>query len=210
MLKDYVYNFLLLLVSYYNSFLKYAITTIKLLRIDKPIGYFLLLWPVLWILAIYDAIFSEIGFLLIISTIFIRSYGCLVNDILDRKFDSLVERTKSRPLAASNKLLKFSIILLVLLSFIGLFILTLLPQDIIKICFAYIPLIFIYPLLKRFSYFPQVILGIAFNGVIITWISVVGYEKLSAMVLLFLAVAFWVIGFDIIYALSDIQYDKKL
>jgi 4-hydroxybenzoate polyprenyl transferase len=187
---------------------------IQLTRLDKPIGYMLLFWPCLWGLTIaynFENNLNVYFFYLILfflGSIFMRSAGCIVNDIVDRNFDKKVERTKNRPIASgkiSIFLATFYALILCLLAFIVLINFNFLT---IILAIASMPLAFSYPLMKRFTYWPQLFLGITFNyGLLLAWISI--HESISLPpILLYLGAIFWTLGYDTIYGYQDIKDDE--
>ena len=187
---------------------------IQLTRLDKPIGYMLLFWPCLWGLTIaYNfenklSIYFFYLLLFFLGSVFMRSAGCIVNDIADRNFDKKVERTKNRPIASG----KISIFLSSVYAFILCFLafLVLLNFNFLTILFAIasMPLAFSYPLMKRFTYWPQLFLGITFNyGLLLGWISI--HESISLEpIILYLGAIFWTLGYDTIYGYQDIKDDE--
>ncbi len=185
----------------------------RLIRLDKPIPIMLCLFPGLWSILLSNASFLYMIYFSIIAILgafLVRSIGCIINDIFDIKYDSQVERTKFRPLAAKelsiNEAIKFLGILLI---FLCLILLTLNKKVIIASAIFSI-LIIIYPLFKRFTFYPQVFLGFAFNAAaIIAWLMV--QENLTyTPVIIYAAAIFWIIGYDTIYAFQDINDDVKI
>ena len=187
---------------------------IELTRLKRPIGYMLLFWPCIWGLTLafdfnqnLDAYFKFI-LLFLLGAILMRSAGCIVNDIIDKNFDKKVKRTKNRPIASG----KISILLASIYSTIlcGLAFLVLINFNNLTILMALIsmPLAFTYPLMKRFTYWPQLFLGITFNyGLILAWISIA--EEISIIPILFyLGAIFWTLGYDTIYGFQDIKDDE--
>ena len=187
---------------------------IELTRLKKPIGYMLLFWPCAWGLTLGFDFFQNKElyiinlFLFLSGAILMRSAGCIVNDIVDRKFDKKVERTKNRPIASG----KISIFLaslyasiLCLLAFMVLINFNFLT---IVLAIVSMPLAFSYPLMKRFTYWPQLFLGITFNyGLLLAWISI--HESISlSPILLYLGAIFWTLGYDTIYGYQDIKDDE--
>ena len=151
---------------------------IALTRLDRPIGYMLLFWPCLWGLTIaYDFnedlfIYIKHAFFFLTGSILMRSSGCIANDISDKNFDKKVNRTKNRPIASGKISIKLAIIYCLMLC--GLAFLVLVNFNKLTIIFAILsmPLAFTYPLMKRFTYWPQLFLGITFNyGLLLGWIS---------------------------------------
>ena len=187
---------------------------IELTRMKKPIGFMLLFWPCIWGLTLaYD--FNQnlndyLKFILLFlsGSILMRSAGCIVNDIADRNLDSKVERTKDRPITSG----KVSVLLATIYSFLlcGLAFLVLINFNKFTILMALIsmPLAFSYPLMKRFTYWPQLFLGITFNyGLILAWISIT--NEISIIPIVFYTGAiFWTLGYDTIYGFQDIKDDE--
>ena len=187
---------------------------IELTRFNRPIGYMLLFWPCLWGLTIaYDfnsglEIFYFYSFLFLMGSILMRSAGCIVNDIVDRNFDKKVERTKNRPIASGKVSVKLGIIYSIVLC--GLAFLVLINLNIFTILMALLsmPLAFTYPLMKRFTYWPQLFLGITFNyGLVLAWISINNSINLVPIIFYFGAI-FWTLGYDTIYGYQDIKDDE--
>lgn len=190
---------------------------ISLARFDKPIGRILLTWPCLWGIAhayhTTGAPFSACiayAALLTVGAFLMSGFGCIINDLADKNIDKQVERTKTRPLAAgalaTTQAARFACLLAVLASVIFLII-----PEIAKL-YATIGaiLLFIYPFMKRITYYPQVILGIAFNtGILVGYACLAGHPKLSTWYL-YLCGVFWTIAYDTIYAFQDISDDEKV
>ena len=189
---------------------------IYLMRLDKPTGFLLLFWPCSWGMA-YNLNYLHISyqwfyflFLFFVGSILMRSAGCIYNDIVDKEIDKKVERTKNRPLASGKVSLRNAWILILTLCFLSLIILF---QFNIKTIFFSLSIIFIvllYPFAKRFTYWPQLILGIVFNfGILLSWLSL-NDSFIIGIILLYLSGIFWTVGYDTIYALQDIVDDKKI
>tara|TARA_B100001123_G_scaffold251074_1_gene280206 strand:+ start:236 stop:1102 length:867 start_codon:yes stop_codon:yes gene_type:complete len=187
---------------------------IELTRLNKPIGYMLLFWPCIWGLTIaynfdngLDTFFLY-AFLFLTGSILMRSAGCIVNDIADKNFDKLVERTKDRPIASEKISLKLATTFALVLCFLSLLILINFNKLTIILAIASMPLAFTYPLMKRFTYWPQLFLGITFNyGLILGWTSIM--EGISITPLIFYVGAiFWTLGYDTIYGYQDIKDDE--
>lgn len=185
---------------------------IKLIRFNQPIGFLLLLWPTLCSLCLSNMHFPSWHLLVIflLGTFFTRSAGCVINDILDKNLDKHVYRTKSRPLT-SGKIKSKDAIFLFLVFILILFVLVL-TLNIICIFLSFIALIFfsIYPLMKRYTYLPQVFLGFTFNFcILISWTAIT--EQISADCwLFFIAHVFWTIAYDTQYAMMDYKDDIKV
>jgi len=184
---------------------------INLARLNNPIGIFLLLFPcLLGITIASDQINLEIFTLFTLGAITMRSAGCIINDIVDRNLDKKTARTKDRPLANEQLTLKEAYYFLLFLLIIGLLILIKLNQIVIILGLAIIPLIVLYPYMKRITYFPQLFLGIIFN-----WGVLMGYASIKntldpEIFFLYAACIFWTIGYDTIYAHQDKKTDVKI
>ena len=185
---------------------------IRLMRIDKPIGTLLLLWPTLWALWLAAEGWPPLHILVIftIGTFLMRSAGCVINDYADRDFDGHVERTKNRPLATKSVSPREALLLaagLSLLSFV-----LILPLDPLVIWLS-VPALFLaasYPFTKRFFAIPQAYLGIAFGfGIPMGFAAVVGEVPAVAWLML-LANEFWAVAYDTEYAMVDRPDDLKI
>jgi len=187
---------------------------IELTRLKKPIGYLLLFWPCVWGLTlIYDFtgslnIYFYYLLLFFLGSVLMRSAGCIVNDILDRKFDKKVARTKNRPIASGKISVQTGILYAFVLCLLAFLILINFNFFTIIIALASMPLAFTYPLMKRFTYWPQLFLGITFNyGLILGWTSI--SEQINiAPIIFYLGAIFWTLGYDTIYGFQDIKDDE--
>ena len=187
---------------------------IDLTRLKKPIGFMLLFWPCAWGLSLaYD--FSK-GFyfyafyliLFFLGSVLMRSAGCVVNDILDKEFDAKVFRTKDRPIASGKISVKLAIIYSIILCFFALLVLLNFNLLTIILALGSMPLAFTYPLMKRYTYWPQLFLGITFNfGLILGWTAIRG-EINMVPILLYIGAIFWTLGYDTIYGYQDIKDDE--
>ena len=137
-----------------------------------------------------------------------RSAGCIVNDVLDRKFDKKVLRTKDRPIASGKISIKLALLYSGVLCLIAFLVLINFNFFTIIIALASMPLAFTYPLMKRFTYWPQLFLGITFNyGLLLGWTSI--NEEISLIPIIFyLGAIFWTLGYDTIYGYQDIEDDE--
>ena len=187
---------------------------IELTRLKKPIGYLLLFWPCVWGLTlIYDFtgslnIYFYYILLFFLGSVLMRSAGCIVNDILDRKFDKKVTRTKNRPIASGKISVQTGILYAFILCLLAFLVLINFNYFTIIIALASMPLAFTYPLMKRFTYWPQLFLGITFNyGLILGWTSI--SEQIDvAPIIFYLGAIFWTLGYDTIYGFQDIKDDE--
>ena len=187
---------------------------IDLIRLKKPIGFMLLFWPCAWGLTIaYD--FSNglknyffYIILFFLGAILMRSAGCIVNDILDKEFDKKVERTKNRPITSNRISIGLGIFYSATLCFLALLVLLNFNKITIILALGSMPLAFTYPLMKRFTYWPQLFLGITFNyGLILGWTAINGEINLLPILFYFGAI-FWTLGYDTIYGYQDLKDDE--
>jgi len=187
---------------------------IELTRLNNPIGYMLLFWPCLWGLTlVYDfngeiTTYFKYLTLFFLGSIIMRSAGCIVNDIADKEFDKKVQRTKNRPVASGKISIKLAWSYTLTLCFFAFLILINFNLFTIILAIGSIPFAFTYPLMKRFTYWPQFFLGITFNyGIILGWVSINGGLNL-APVILYIGAIFWTLGYDTIYGFQDIKDDE--
>ena len=186
----------------------------ELTRLKKPIGYMLLFWPCSWGLTVAYDFSSDLNIyffyllLFFLGAVLMRSAGCIVNDILDRKFDKKVFRTKNRPITSGKISVKLGMFYSGLLCFVAFLILINFNSFTIVIALASMPLAFSYPLMKRYTYWPQLFLGITFNyGLILGWTSINNEINLTPIIFYFGAI-FWTLGYDTIYGFQDIKDDE--
>ena len=187
---------------------------IELTRLNKPIGFMLLFWPCLWGLTLsynFDLTLNVFIFYVLLffsGSVLMRSAGCIVNDISDKNFDKLVERTKNRPVTSGKISIRLAIIYAAVLCVIALLVLINFNKFTILMALISIPLAFIYPLMKRFTYWPQLFLGITFNyGLVLGWISIKNDISLIP-IMFYLGAIFWTLGYDTIYGYQDIKDDE--
>ena len=187
---------------------------IKLARLDKPIGIYLLLWPSLLGLLLGAISEGYIDFenilIVLVGSVLVRSCGCVINDISDRNFDKVVERTKERPLASGNISLKEAWIFFIILSIASFCLLLLTPLLTLKIALFVSLLIILYPLSKRFLKAPQLILGITFSSGSVISYSLQSESFSLSIIILYFGLVAWIVSFDSFYALEDIDDDKKI
>jgi 4-hydroxybenzoate polyprenyltransferase len=187
-------------------------TYAQLMRLDKPIGILLLLWPMLWGLwfAAQGLPDGRILVIFVLGTVLMRSAGCVINDFADRKIDPHVERTKNRPMAAGRVSSKEALLLAAGLSLIAF--LLILPLNQLTILLS-VPALFLaasYPFTKRFFAMPQAYLGIAFSfGIPMAFAAQTGSLP-PLLWILMLANLFWVIAYDTVYAIVDKPDDLKI
>jgi 4-hydroxybenzoate polyprenyltransferase len=187
---------------------------IELTRLEKPIGYMLLFWPCAWGLTLAYDFSSNLNnyffylLLFFLGAVLMRSAGCIVNDILDKEFDKKVFRTKNRPIASGKISVKVAFAYASILCLLALLVLLNFNQFTIILALGSMPLAFTYPLMKRFTYWPQLFLGITFNyGFILGWTSIKGEIDIVAIIF-YLGAIFWTLGYDTIYGYQDIKDDE--
>ena len=187
---------------------------IELTRLRKPIGFMLLFWPCAWGLTLaydFENNLSNYFFyltLFFLGSILMRSAGCIVNDILDKEFDKKISRTKNRPIASGKISIKLGLTYIIFLCFIALLVLLNFNTLTIILALGSMPLAFSYPLMKRYTYWPQFFLGITFNyGLILGWVCIRNQIELVPIIL-YIGAIFWTLGFDTIYGYQDIKDDE--
>jgi len=183
-----------------------------LARFDRPIGWWLLYWPCAWGLLLSGGLRDHWPLLLwfLLGSIAMRGSGCVYNDIVDRDLDAQVERTRVRPLPSGAVSVKAAWIWLVALAMIGLLVLVQLPLFAAGIAVASLAPVAAYPFMKRITWWPQAWLGIVFSwGALVGWAAVTDTVSLP-MILLYLGSIAWVIGYDTIYALQDVEDDALI
>ena len=187
---------------------------IDLTRLKKPIGYMLLFWPCAWGLTLAYDFTKDLNnyffylMLFFLGAVLMRSAGCIVNDILDKEFDKKVFRTKNRPITSRQISIKVAVLYALILCLFALFVLLNFNQFTVILALGSMPLAFTYPLMKRFTYWPQLFLGITFNyGLILGWSSIKGGIDIIPIIF-YLGAIFWTLGYDTIYGYQDIKDDE--
>ena len=187
---------------------------IELTRLKRPIGYMLLFWPCAWGLTVaydFSKNLNDYFFYLLLfflGSVLMRSAGCIVNDVLDKEFDKKVSRTKNRPIASGKISIKLGLAYVVFLCLIALLVLLNFNTLTIVLALGSMPLAFSYPLMKRYTYWPQLFLGITFNyGLILGWTSIIGEISISSIIF-YLGAIFWTLGYDTVYGFQDIKDDE--
>jgi 4-hydroxybenzoate polyprenyltransferase len=180
-----------------------------LARFDRPIGWWLLFWPCVWGIVLAGGAISHWRLILwmLLGAIAMRGAGCVYNDIADRNLDAQVERTRNRPLASGAVTVKSAWVWLVFLSLIGLVVLLQFNLNAQLLALESLILVAVYPFMKRITWWPQAWLGLVFSwGALVGWIAVVEHAR-PAMAFLYCGTVAWVIGYDTIYALQDVEDD---
>jgi 4-hydroxybenzoate polyprenyltransferase len=185
---------------------------IQLARLHKPIGIYLILWPTLWALWLAAEGFPgwHLFLVFVVGTVVVRSAGCIINDVLDRNFDGKVKRTQNRPLVLGQVSVTAALSFMVILLFVAL--LLVLTTNLLTVLLALGAVITaaIYPLMKRFTYMPQAILGLAFSFGTLMSFSAVSNEIPKVAGLLVIANILWTIAYDTQYAMVDRDDDLRL
>jgi len=187
---------------------------IDLTRLNRPIGFMLLFWPCSWGLAYSYSlnkdleIFSYYLILFFLGSVLMRSAGCIVNDVVDKKFDKKVKRTKNRPLASEKISINNSLIYATILCFLAFLILIQFNLTTIILGMGSMIFAFSYPYMKRITYWPQLFLGLTFNwGIIMAWTATNNAISLE-IILLYISAIFWTLGYDTIYGVQDMADDE--
>ena len=187
---------------------------VELTRLRKPIGFMLLFWPCAWGLTLAYDFSNNINnyfiylVLFFLGSVLMRSAGCIVNDIYDKEFDKKVDRTKNRPIASGEVSINLGIFYTIVLCSFAFLILVNFNNLTIILALGSMPLAFTYPLMKRFTYWPQLFLGITFNyGLILGWVCIESQINIVPIVF-YLGAIFWTLGFDTIYGFQDIKDDE--
>jgi len=186
---------------------------LKLARFDRPIGAWLLLFPCWWSQGLAELSLGRslpdpwYLFLFLVGAFVMRGAGCTYNDIVDRDYDARVERTASRPIPSGQVTVKGAAVFAVLLCAIGFLVLIQFNWLTVWLGIASLGLVAIYPFMKRFTYWPQVVLGLTFKwGALVGWTAVTGAMSAAAL-LLYAGAVLWTIGYDTIYAHQDKEDD---
>ena len=184
---------------------------IQLMRLNKPIGIWLVFFPAAWSVAFAGSPMMAILIAtMLVGAILMRSAGCIINDLADRKLDAQVERTRNRPLASGAIQPWQAITLLLVLLAFAAAIAAMLPRECLYLAFVALPLIALYPLMKRITWWPQLFLGLTFNlGVLFGWLAT-GIPLFPATYVLYAAAICWTLGYDTIYAVQDMEDDAKV
>jgi len=185
---------------------------LALIRFDRPIGTYLLLWPTLWALWIAAEGVPSFKLLLIfvLGTFLMRSAGCVINDYADRNIDGHVERTQARPLATGRLSEKQALVFFVLLCALAFGLVLLTNQLTVMLSFAAVLLATCYPFMKRYTHLPQLVLGAAFSCAIPMAFAAVTNGLPQALWLLYIASVLWIVVYDTFYAMVDREDDLKI
>ena len=190
---------------------KHYIKWIRLGRFDRPVGFWLLLLPGWWVLPLtnLDLINCiKLMFVFLIGSIVMRAAGCTINDMWDKDIDKKISRTKTRPLASGEISILHATYFLIIMLLIGLICLYQLNVYTWFVAVSAIPLVILYPLAKRFTKWPQIILGLTFSWAVPTAWSAANEEWNLGVFIMYLATVFWIIGYDTIYGCQDKNEDE--
>jgi 4-hydroxybenzoate polyprenyltransferase len=188
---------------------------LRMMRADRPIGGWLLLWPCWWSTALAARLIGDLPditllILFAVGAFSMRSAGCVYNDIIDRDIDAKVARTQGRPLASGQISVLSAIALACALCLVGLAVLLQFNAFAIALGFCSVGIVLIYPLMKRVTFWPQAFLGLAFSwGALMGWAAMWGSLALAPIVLYVAAIS-WTIGYDTIYAHQDKEDDAVI
>ncbi len=185
---------------------------LRLARLDRPTGTWLLLFPCWWSAALAAPGWQNLWFFVLfaVGSVVMRGAGCTVNDILDRKFDAMVERTRSRPIPSGQVSVRQALAFLGLQLLLGLLVLVQFNPATIGWGALSLVLVFTYPLMKRITWWPQAFLGLTFNwGALVGWTAVRGQLDAPALAL-YAAGIVWTLGYDTIYAHQDKEDDARI
>ena len=185
---------------------------IQLTRMDKPIGIYLLLWPTLWALWVAAKGVPSLGNLVIfvLGVILTRAGGCVINDFADRKVDGHVKRTEQRPMASGKISSKEALVFFALLMGVSFLLVLCTNAQTVWLSFGALALAATYPFMKRYTYYPQVVLGAAFSwGIPMAFTAETGSLPAAAW-LLYIANLLWTVGYDTYYAMTDREDDLKI
>ncbi len=185
---------------------------LELIRFNKPIGFLLLMWPCWFGLSLLDLEIKELMSWLIIfllGSFFMRSAGCIINDIIDKDIDKSVQRTQFRPIASKRISIFEAVLLLLIFLLLGLIILF--QFNLYSIIFGLMsaPFVILYPFMKRITFWPQVFLGITFSWGALIVSTQFNQSITSQFILLYVACVIWTLGYDTIYAYQDREDDIK-
>ncbi|MFZ2289362.1 MAG: 4-hydroxybenzoate octaprenyltransferase [Halopseudomonas yangmingensis] len=185
---------------------------IALMRLDRPIGTWLLMWPTLWALWLAAEGLPHAGVLAIFvaGVILMRAAGCVINDYADRKIDGHVSRTRQRPLATGRIQPREALLLFALLVLASALLVLLTNRLTILLTFGGIALATLYPFCKRFTYYPQIVLGVAFSWAIPMAFAAQAEALPTSLWLVYMANLLWTVAYDTEYAMCDREDDLKI
>lgn len=186
---------------------------IQLMRLDKPIGIYLLLWPTLWALWVASKGVPDFRllFIFVVGVLLMRAAGCVINDYADRHFDGHVARTQARPLASGKISVREALSLFAVLVALSFILVLFTNRTTILLSFGGLALAACYPFMKRYTFYPQVVLGAAFSwGMPMAFSAVTGELPPAEAWLLYIANLLWTVAYDTYYAMTDREDDLKI
>ena len=185
---------------------------VKLMRLDKPIGILLLLWPTLWALWLAAEGVPDLRnlFIFVLGVVLMRSAGCVINDYADRHFDAHVERTQQRPLAQKHVSEREALTLFAGLCAVSFVLVLFTNTFTVYLSFGGVALAAVYPFMKRYTHFPQLVLGAAFSWSILMAFAAVRGELTREIWLVYIANVIWTLVYDTFYAMVDRRDDLKI
>ena len=184
----------------------------RLMRLDKPIGIYLLLWPALWALFLAQGGFPDIKLLIIfvLGVTIMRSAGCVINDYADRKIDKLIERTQNRPITSGEISAKSALVLFFVLMAIAFGLVLMTNNLTIQLAFIAAGLATLYPFTKRWTHLPQFVLGLAFAMSVPMAFAATNGNIADGAWWIFAATVIWTVIYDTMYAMADREEDLKI
>ncbi len=187
---------------------------IELTRLNKPIGFMLLFWPCSWGLTFAHSVSQDLKLFLyylllfFLGSVLMRSAGCIVNDIVDKDFDKIVQRTKKRPIASGKISIKQSFAYVAILCALAFLILIQFNFFTILLGISSMFFAFSYPFMKRITYWPQLFLGVTFNWGIVMASAALNNNIPFEIIMLYISAIFWTLGYDTIYGAQDMSEDE--
>ena len=197
--------------GWWNILPKKLVKWVRLGRFDRPVGFWLLLLPGWWVLALTDIKFInciKLMIIFLIGAVVMRAAGCTINDLWDKDIDKKISRTKKRPIANGDISNQQAFFFLAFMLLIGIICLYQLNINTWYIALSSLPLVVIYPLAKRFTKWPQIILGLTFSWSVPTAWSAANQEWTIGIFIMYFATVFWIIGYDTIYGCQDKNEDE--
>ncbi|RDE18366.1 4-hydroxybenzoate octaprenyltransferase [Motiliproteus coralliicola] len=184
----------------------------QLMRLEKPIGIYLLLWPTLWALWVAAEGIPDVKLLIIfcLGVVLMRSAGCVINDYADRNLDGHVERTRNRPLPAGRVTEREALGLFGVLCLLAFVLVLFTDTQTVLLSFGGVLLAAIYPFMKRYTHFPQLVLGAAFSWAVIMAFSAQSGEVPRQAWLIYVINLLWTVAYDTMYAMTDREDDLKI
>ncbi len=197
--------------GWWNILPKKFLKWIRLGRFDRPVGFWLLLLPGWWVLALTDIDFLrciKLMTVFFVGSVVMRAAGCTINDLWDKDIDKKISRTKNRPIANGDISNQQAFYFLALMLLIGVICLYQLNVNTWYVALSSLPLVIVYPLAKRFTKWPQIILGLTFSWSVPTAWSAANQDITIGIIIMYFGTVFWIIGYDTIYGCQDKNEDE--